>query len=145
MCRKGFEEIANIARIIAPSMKPTFPIAILLVVLLTASNGCLYRYQNANCKKRGAAYKAKVEKLEHDAHEKLVIGTKKDMVIRFFQENGIPVTFTRGEASGTIYTTGCAPSGCGSDAALLGLQVKVDDAGSVISEPHVGGIYTNCL
>jgi hypothetical protein len=127
-------------------MKPILlPITVSLAVLLTASSGCLYRYQNANCKKRGAAYKAKAEKLERDAHEKLVIGTKKDMVIRFFQENGIPVTFTRGEASGTIYMTGCAPSGCGSDEALLGLRVKVDDAGSVISEPQVGGIYTNCL
>ena len=127
-------------------MKRTlFPIAVSLAVLLTASSGCLYRYQNANCKKRGAAYKAKAEELEHDAHEKLVIGTKKDMVIRFFQENGIPVTFTPGEASGTIYMAGCAPSGCGSDKAFLGLQVKVDDAGSVISEPHVGGFYTDCL
>jgi hypothetical protein len=138
-------EFANIARIGSLLMKrKSLSIAILLVALLATSDGC-YRYQSANCKKRGAAYNAKREKLEHDAHEKLTMGTKKDMVIRFFQENDIPVTFDYGEASGTIYTTGCAPFGCGSDAALLGLRVKVDDAGSVISEPQVGGIYTNCL
>jgi hypothetical protein len=86
-----------------------------------------------------------VETLTREAHEKLKIGTKKDDVARFFAENGIPVTFSRDEASGTIYTSGCAPSGCGSDDALLGLRVKVDKAGTVVSEPVVGALYTNCL
>jgi len=27
----------------------------------------------------------------------------------------------------------------------LGLRVKVDEAGAVISEPTVGALYTNCL
>ncbi len=117
----------------------------LLILLLISSVGCLYRYHSANCKQRGDAYRARVETLKREAHEKLRIGTKKDAVIRFFAENSIPVTFIRDEASGTIYTTGCAPSGCGSDAALLGVRVKVDEAGTVISEPVVGAIYTNCL
>jgi hypothetical protein len=104
-----------------------------------------YRYQSAACKKRGAAYTARVETLKRDAHEKLSIGTKKDAVIRFFAENGIPITFVGDEATGTIYTTGCAPSGCGSDAALLDLRVKVDKLGTVMSEPVVGALYTDCL
>lgn len=86
-----------------------------------------------------------MEKLKKDAHQTLKIGAKKQDVIRFFAENDIPVTFVEGEATGTIYTAGCAPSGCGSDDALLGLRVKVDDEGTVISEPVVGAIYTNCL
>jgi len=122
------------------------PATIGLVIALSISSvGCLYRYHSATCKQRGAAYSARVEKLKRDAHEKLKIGTKKDAVIRFFAENDIPVTFYPNEASGTIYTSGCAPSGCGSDAALLGLRVKVDEAGTVVSEPVVGAIYTNCL
>jgi hypothetical protein len=117
----------------------------LVIVLLISSLGCLYRYHSAACKQRGDAYSARVEKLRREAHETLKIGTKKDAVIRFFAENGIPVTFYKGEAEGTIYTTGCAPSGCGSDAALLGLRVNVDEAGTVVSEPVVGAIYANCL
>jgi hypothetical protein len=86
-----------------------------------------------------------VETLKREVHEKLKIGAKKDAVIRFFAENGIPLSFSRDEASGTIYTTGCAPSGCGSDAALLGLRVKVDEAGTVVPEPVVSSLYTDCL
>jgi hypothetical protein len=120
------------------------PIA-LVILLLISSVGCLYRYHSAACKQRGAEYNARVETLKREAHEKLKIGTKKDTVVRFFAENGIPVTLSRDEASGTIYTSGCAPTGCGSDAALLGLRVKVDEAGTVVSEPVVGALYTNCL
>ena len=115
------------------------------VALLVTPVGCLSRHHNAACMQRGAAYGARVETLKRDAHEKLKIGTNKDAVIRFFAENGIPITFSRDEASGTIYTTGCAPSGCGSDAALIGLRVKVNEMGSVVAEPVVGAIYTNCL
>jgi hypothetical protein len=117
----------------------------LVIVLLINSVGCLYRYHSAACKQRGAAYIARVKTLKRDAREKLKVGTKKDAVIRFFTENGLSVTFNRDEASGAIHTSGCAPSGCGSDAALLGLRVKVDEAGTVVSEPVVGAIYTDCL
>src|SRR5438128_747853 len=117
----------------------------LVIVLLINSVGCLYRYRSASCKQRGAALYARWETLKREAHEKLKIGTKKDAVIRFFAENGIPVTFSGHEASGTVYTSGCAPSGCGSDSALVGLRVRVDEAGTVISEPVVGALYTDCL
>ena len=126
----------------------------LVIALSISSVGCLYRYHSTACKQRGAQYAARVEKLKKDAHETLKIGTKKQDVIRFFKENGLPVDFFKVsyersgrvyEATGTIYTTGCAPSGCGSDHALLGLRVDVDEVGTVISEPVVGAIYTNCL
>lgn len=126
-------------------MQPKLPTAGLVIVLLISSVGCLYRHHSTACKQRGAAYSARVEALKREAHEKLNIGSKKDAVVRFFVENGIPVTFSRDEASGTISMSGCAPSGCGSDAALLGLRVKVDEAGTVVSEPDVGALYINCL
>lgn len=116
-----------------------------IAVVLVISLGCLYRHPNADCRQRGDALNARVEKLKLEAHNKLMIGTKKDAVIRFFSESGMPATFKRSEASGTTYTSGCAPSGCGTDVALLGLRVKVDEAGTVVSEPDVGAIYTNCL
>lgn len=104
-----------------------------------------YRYQNAACKQRGTAFAARVEKLKQDAQEKLRIGTEKDVVIRFFAENGIALAFVRGEASGTISTTGCAPAGCGSDSALIGLRVNVDDTGTTTAEPLVVALYSDCL
>jgi hypothetical protein len=103
------------------------------------------KLKDGACKKHGDAYEARVEALTREAHAKLKIGTKKDAVIRFFAENGIPITFTENEASGTVYTTGCSPMGCGTDAALLGLRVKVDGKGSVASEPDIGALYTDCL
>jgi hypothetical protein len=107
--------------------------------------GCLYRHHSAACKQRAAALQARSETLERDAQEKLKIGTKKDAVIRFFEENNIPVTFTQGEASGSISVIGCAPNGCGSNKAILGVRVGIDETGTVISAPVVGGIYTDCL
>jgi hypothetical protein len=122
---------------------PASVVLVVPVVMVLVS--CDARYHSTACKQRGVAYAARVEKLKKDAHQNLKIGAKKEDVTRFFAENGIPLSFFEGEATGTIYTTGCAPSGCGSDDALLGLKVKVDEAGTVISEPVVGAIYTNCL
>jgi hypothetical protein len=108
-----------------------------------------YRYQSSDCKQRGKAYQDRVEKLRSAAHDRLRIGTHREDVVRFFQENGLPVSFNKSpdayEFAGTIYTQGCAGAGCGSDDALLGLRVKVDANGTVIGEPDVGALYTNCL
>ena len=96
-------------------------------------------------KQRGAGYEARVEKLRNDTRQSLKVGTKKEDVFRFFAENGIPAALLDDEISGTVHTIGCAPSGCGSDDALLALRVKVDKAGTTVSDPLVGAIYTNCL
>jgi hypothetical protein len=104
-----------------------------------------YRYHSSACQLRGKAYEVRIETLKRDASERLRIGTPKEDVIRFFKENGLPVSLAGDEYEGTIYTDGCAPAGCGSDAALLGLRVKADSSGAVAGEPIVGAIYTNCL
>jgi hypothetical protein len=104
-----------------------------------------YRYHSTACQQRGKAYQERIEKLKRDARERLRIGTPKEDVMRFFKENGLPVSLDGDEYEGTIYTDGCAPAGCGSDAALLGLRVKADSSGAVAGEPIVGALYTNCL
>ena len=104
-----------------------------------------YRHHSTACQQRGKAYEARIETLKHDARERLRIGTPKEDVMRFFKENGLPVSLHGDEYEGTIYTDGCAPAGCGSDAALLGLRVKADSSGAVAGEPIVGALYTNCL
>ena len=124
--------------------------AVLTVILVAGYvlfGWMFYPYQSADCKERGRTYRLRVEKLKDDARMALRIGTHQEDVIRFFQENGLPVSFDKGvsEYEGTIYTKGCAPAGCGSDDALLGLRVKVDSAGTVVAEPVVGALYTNCL
>ena len=118
-----------------------------VLLFVCVQSGCFpfYRYQSAACKQRGAAYGARLEKLRQEAPAKLSLGTRKDAVIRFFEANGIPVTFQRGEATGMLNTVGCAPAGCGSDNAFIGLKVPVDGTGTVIGKPVVGGFYTDCL
>jgi uncharacterized protein YpmB len=103
------------------------------------------KLKDGTCKIRGDAYDTRARALEREAHATLKIGVKKNTIIRFFAENGIPVTFTRDVAEGTIYTVGCSPLGCGTDNALLGLRVGVDKKGTIISEPVIGSIYTDCL
>ena len=125
-------------------MKPTL-VSVLFLGSVLVTCGCFSRHQSAACKQQGAALTARVKTLEREAREKLIIGTSKDVVIRFFAENAIPLAFVGDEATGTTYTTGCAPTGCGSDAALLGLRVKVDKEGTVMSEPVVVSLYTDCL
>jgi hypothetical protein len=97
------------------------------------------------CNKRDAAFAQRVESIEHDANEKLSIGTKSGDVSRFFAEHGIPLQIVESEAIGTLYTMGCGPLGCGTDSALIGVRVKLDSAGAVTEKPKVVGMYTNCL
>jgi hypothetical protein len=104
-----------------------------------------YRYHSAACKQRGEAYSLRIENLKRDARERLRVGTPKEEVIRFYKENGLPISLYGDEYEGTITIDGCAPAGCGSDAAFLGLHVKADSTGAVASEPKVGAFYTNCL
>ena len=118
-------------------------VAVLLAVGILAVR--LYR-KSVACKQRGKAYAARVDALKRDVHAQLKIGTRKDALIRFFAEHYIPITFYQDRtASGTIYTTGCAPFGCGADTGLISLRVGVDASGTVVSEPSVGALYTDCL
>jgi hypothetical protein len=111
--------------------------------------GCLsileHRHRSAQCIQRGIALNSQVETLQRVALEKLTIGAEKEDVVHFFAENNFPITFTRNGATGTIYTSGCSPKGCGTDQALIGLRVDLDDAGKVKAPPVVVSIYTDCL
>ena len=103
------------------------------------------------CKQRNAAFSRRVKIVEQDAHKQLKVGTKKDEVARFYTEHEIPFEIVRFEdvgfeAFGTLYTIGgCAPLGCGTDNALIGVRVKVDADGTVTGEPEVVDMYTDCL
>jgi hypothetical protein len=73
-------------------------------------------------------------------------------VVRFFASENIPLTFNQigqdHEASGTVYFKGlaeCESFACGDDSTLIGVRVKVDIDGTVLSDPVVIGMYTNCL
>ena len=116
-------------------------------VLCGSMAGCRFmsNARSTACKQRGIAFNAQVEALRRAAHEKLTIGASKEDVVRFFAENNFPITFTRSGATGTIYTTGCSPKGCGTNQALIGLRVDLDEAGSVKAAPVVVGMYTDCV
>jgi hypothetical protein len=97
------------------------------------------------CKQRGAAYEKQVENIKQDAQNQLKIGTKKADVAKFFSEHSIPFDFFEFEARGTLSTSGCAPFGCGADSALIGVSVKLSQAGVVTEEPKVVALYTDCV
>ncbi|PYU46881.1 MAG: hypothetical protein DMG53_10850 [Acidobacteria bacterium] len=107
--------------------------------------GLRYFRSQIDCKKLDAAFARQVENIKEDAHKRLKIGTKKADVARFFAELSISLTISGSEARGTLWTSGCAPFGCGSDSALIGVSVKLDPAGAVTEEPTLIGIYTDCL
>ena len=99
-----------------------------------------------DCEQRNAAFNRRIENLKRDAHERLRIGTKKADVSQFFKEHDIPLTLTESEAIGTLYTSGgCAPLGCGTNRALIGVRVKIDAGGAVTDEPVVLGMYVDCV
>jgi hypothetical protein len=97
------------------------------------------------CNRRSAAFALQVKSVEHDANQKLTIGTKSADVSRFFAERGFPLDLIQSEAIGTLYTEGCGPVGCGTDRALIGVRVKLDSAGAVTEKPVVVGMYSDCL
>ena len=111
-----------------------------------------------HCRQRNADLTGRIESIKKDAREQLKIGTKKADVARFYTEHKIPfevvsMPFKDGEslvtgteAIGTLYTNGgCPPFGCGSDRLLIGVRVRVDADGTVIGEPEVVSMYTDCL
>jgi hypothetical protein len=131
---------------VATTLKRRTAIASLIVVVAVSTWFALKlcRDQIA-CNKRSAAFSLRVESIEHDAKERLSIGTKSNDVSRFFAEHGIPLQIVEPYAIGTLYTVGCGPLGCGTDSALIGVRVKLDSAGAVTEKPTVVGMYTDCL
>jgi hypothetical protein len=106
----------------------------------------------ARCKERAAEFQARVELIQRDAKNSLKVGAKKDDVTHFFASENIPLTIDQigqdHEASGTVYFKGlaeCENFACGDDSSLIRVQVKVDINGTVVSDPVVIGIYTDCL
>ena len=123
--------------------------AIAVCLLMIGLSGCL-AHRPSDCKARGAAYVARKEKLERDAKESLKAGTPREEVLSFFEKNGIKPSFlasgnTGHSLKGTLHVIGCAPLGCGTNDAFIGLEVPLDAAYRVIGNPIVGGFYTNCL
>ena len=98
-----------------------------------------------HCKQRNEVFARKVEIIKQDASEELKLGTKKADVTRFFMKHSIPFTIVGLEAYGTLETSGCAPLGCGSDRAIIGIRVKLDETGAVAGEAVVVGMYTDCV
>lgn len=95
---------------------------------------------------------ARAERIKAEAKNYLKPGTTKAGVTSFFASQNIPVDFYQiaghNEVSGQIYVTGlaeCANVACGDDSALIGVRVDVDGNGTVVSDPVVVGMYTDCL
>jgi len=128
------------------TLRRSIPISAAIVVIVGVSwLGLRYFRSQIDCKNSVQRSHGKSKNIKEDAHERLKIGTKKADVARFFAEHSIPFTISESEAKGTLWTSGCAPFGCSSDSALIGVSVKLDPAGAVTEEPTVIGMYTDCL
>lgn len=124
------------------------PLIVIMASITLVSGGLLAQWWHrtrTRCAERNARLQAQVRYLEDDAHNALRLGVKKPGVAQFFQEHGMKVSFGYGSALGSINVTGCSPFGCGRDDATIGVSVNVDPEGTVVGEPHVSGIYTDCL
>lgn len=123
-----------------------FGIAVAVIVA-----GSVWVVKQYRCHQRNAEFARRIATIERDADEQLKIGTKKAYVALFYSEHKIPFQVAKWpdggyEAIGTLYTIGgCAPLGCGSNRALIGVRVKVDADGTVIGKPEVVDMYTDCL
>ena len=115
--------------------------------LLQAQAGARQQERSkASCEQRNAAFERRIETIRQDAREQLKIGTKKVEISEFFVKHNMPFAITGFEAIGTLYTTGgCAPRGCGTDRASIGVRVKIDADGTVIGEPEVVDMYVDCV
>jgi hypothetical protein len=118
---------------------------IIAAVILVIAGASWFGFKQIDCKRRNAAFARRIESIKQDAHERLKIGTKRNDVSRFFTEHGIPFTVVESQAIGTLQTSGCAPFGCGTDSALIGVRVKLDQSGTVAGESTVVDLYTDCL
>jgi hypothetical protein len=77
-----------------------------------------------NCERRSSAFNRQIESIKVEAHERLKPGTKKADIKRFFVERNIPFFIYENEFRGTLQSSGCAPFGCGTDAAIIGVSVQ---------------------
>lgn len=116
-----------------------------LAAIVVVAGVSWFGLREYHCKLRGAAFARQVESIKRDAAEELKIGTNKTEVARFFTEHHIPFAMLESEAFGSLRTSGCAPLGCGTDAAFIGVHVKLDGAGTVTEAPRVFGMYQDCL
>jgi len=116
-----------------------------VAVIVVMAGLALLGLREYHCKLRGAAFGHQVESLKRDAAEELKIGANKTDVARFFAEHKIPFAILESEAYGSLRTSGCAPLGCFTNAAFIGVRVKLDETGAVTEVPKVFGMYQDCL
>src|SRR5215470_12194283 len=104
----------------------------MLALFITAAFIACGGGSSVACRQRGAALHNRMEEIKRKAYDALKIGTTKAGVIQFYAENNIPLTFDQFGAKGTIHTSGCSPFGCGSNDAIIGVRVDLDQKGSVM-------------
>jgi hypothetical protein len=118
-------------------------VAVTVIVVIAGLS--LFGLREYRCKLRGEAFARQIESLKRDAAEELKIGTNKTDLARFFAEHKFPFAILESEAYGSLRTSGCAPLGCATDAAFIGVRVKLDGGGTVTEAPKVFGMYQDCL
>jgi hypothetical protein len=135
--------------------KKIFVVTFALILLAGLVYGGKWYLIGRKCNRRAEEFQRKVETLRKQAKADLPVGAKREAVVRFFEMHGMGLTEEAPELDksphpieGTLHFSGdkeCGSLVCGDDRSAIVLQVGVDEHGTVIVEPDVQGIYTNCL
>jgi hypothetical protein len=123
-----------------------------LLVVIGAAAFCFgvrWYHSEQACERRGAALDARIQRIKSEAQYRIQIGTRKEDVYRFLEENGPNASFSKNSTPGRIVGTGTDAGcphifGCG-DAAIIQVQIDVDGSGNAISPPKVDSGYTDCM
>ncbi len=122
---------------------------IIIVVAITVASlswfGLKYYRSRIDCQRRREVHVRQIEDIRRNAEARLRPGTSKEDVAHFFKDHNIRLFTPNNEATGTLETSGYAPWGCGSDAGIIVVRVKINSAGSVTEGPTVVDLYTDCL
>jgi len=132
-----------------------FSLMVALLLLAALVYGGRWYSIERRCSHRSQEFQRKVETLRKQANKELPVGTRREYVARFLEKNGMGLTesapgFDKSPhpVQGTLHFAGdkeCGSLVCGDDRSAIVLQVGVDEHGTVMVEPDVHGIYTNCL
>jgi hypothetical protein len=126
---------------------------LLVILFVIGAVGCWFgtRWYRGHlaCERRGVALDARVQRIKSEAQHRIEIGTHKEEILRFIEENGLRVSSNNNanptRIVGTGTDIGCPHIfGCGDDALIM-MQIDVDDSGNAISRPTVDVAYTNCM
>ena len=116
----------------------------LAFIVIVSILGMWWCRREQECRRRNGQLTAQKESVRIALSRALPRGSTLDQVNAFYSKISVEPFTLGSERNGTIYTSGCGPFRCGSDAALIGITVKLD-SNERVESTNVMAMYTDCL